>query len=83
MIFEGTQPTLTHVPPVVPLSTSVTLAPPSEARSAAAIAAPPLPMTATRNGAPRSSFLDGPSGVSPRHLCGRPPAWALFSSATP
>jgi hypothetical protein len=46
MILDGTQPTLTQVPPMVPRSISVTRAPCSTAFSAAAIAAPPLPMTA-------------------------------------
>jgi hypothetical protein len=49
MILDGTQPTLTQVPPMVPRSISVTCAPCSTAFSAAAIAAPPLPMT-TCNG---------------------------------
>jgi hypothetical protein len=46
MILDGTQPTFTQVPPMVPRSISVTRAPCSTALSAAAIAAPPLPMTA-------------------------------------
>src|SRR5687768_12896525 len=45
MIFDGTQPTLTHVPPKVPRSIMVTLAPASAAFSAAAKAPPPLPIT--------------------------------------
>ncbi len=52
MIFEGTQPTLTQVPPSVPASIIVTDAPSSAARSAPANAAPPLPMTATCNLSP-------------------------------
>ena len=46
MILEGTQPTLTQVPPITPRSIKVTRAPNSAAFSAPAIAAPPLPMTA-------------------------------------
>src|SRR5260370_13475485 len=46
-IFEGTQPILTQVPPVVPRSTIATSAPSSWRRIAAAKAAPPLPITAT------------------------------------
>src|SRR5689334_17178810 len=41
MIFFGTQPTFTHVPPSLPDSASTTFAPCSAARCAAAI--PPLP----------------------------------------
>ncbi len=41
MILDGTQPTLTQVPPRVPRSINVTRAPCSTAFSAAAIAAPP------------------------------------------
>jgi hypothetical protein len=41
MILDGTQPTLTQVPPIVPRSMSVTRAPCSAAFSAAAIAPPP------------------------------------------
>jgi hypothetical protein len=62
MIFDGTQPTLTQVPPIVPRSMSVTRAPRSAAFSAAAIAAPPLPMTATCNASsPPGAFWPPPS----------------------
>src|SRR3970040_2396015 len=47
-VFDGTQPTLTQVPPMTPRSIRVTVAPSSAAFSAAAIAPPPLPMTAIR-----------------------------------
>jgi len=49
MILDGTQPTLTQVPPMVPRSMSVTRAPRSADVMAAAIAAPPVPMTAIRS----------------------------------
>ncbi|MNC95090.1 hypothetical protein D3C83_121140 [compost metagenome] len=48
MIFEGTQPTLTQVPPMTLRSIMVTEAPASAAFRAAAKAPPPLPITATR-----------------------------------
>ncbi len=51
-IFDGTQPTFTQVPPVVPRSTIVTCAPPCLSRRAAAKAAAPLPMIATFSAAP-------------------------------
>ena len=72
MILEGTQPTLTQVPPRVPRSMSVTLAPSSAARMAQANAAPPLPMIATSS-APRElrrGFTEG-VGVSTTEMCGR------------
>ena len=47
--MEGTQPTFTQVPPITPRSIKVTVAPSSAALSAAAIAPPPLPITATRS----------------------------------
>jgi hypothetical protein len=47
MIFDGTQPVLTQVPPTVPDSMIVTMAPSSAARNAAANEAEPLPMMAT------------------------------------
>lgn len=65
MILDGTQPTLTQVPPMVPRSISVTRAPCSTAFSAAAIAAPPLPMTAICNAPllPVLSFLPSRSRI--------------------
>ena len=60
MILDGTQPTLTQVPPMVPRSIRVTSAPCSTALRAAAIAAPPLPMTAMRSPQP------SPADFSPR-----------------
>ena len=51
MIFEGTQPTLTQVPPITsPRSIIVTRAPSSTARMAQANAPEPLPMIAMCNG---------------------------------
>ncbi|CAM7210185.1 hypothetical protein KLMIMMO101B1_29515 [Klebsiella michiganensis] len=60
MILDGTQPTLTQVPPMVPRSISVTFAPCSTAFSAAAIAAPPLPITATCSPSPSPPALSPP-----------------------
>lgn len=60
MILDGTQPTLTQVPPRVPRSISVTRAPCSTAFKAAAMAAPPLPITATWSAGPapaRAGFV--------------------------
>ena len=47
--FDGTQPVLTHVPPKMPRSIMTTDLPSAVARIAAAIAAPPEPMTARSN----------------------------------
>src|SRR5712692_4042249 len=47
MIFEGTHPTLTQVPPSVPDSIKVTVAPPFAASIAAANAPEPLPIITT------------------------------------
>ena len=71
IIFDGTQPTLTQVPPIVPRSMRVTRAPRSAAFSAAAIAAPPLPMTAMCIASPPpSAFWPPPSQL--RALSSRP-----------
>src|SRR5690606_9359689 len=49
MIFFGTQPTLTQVPPRRPASTNATLAPCAAARRAAAIPPLPPPITTKSN----------------------------------
>jgi len=72
MILEGTQPTLTQVPPIVPRSISVTRAPCSAVFNAAAIAAPPLPMTATCN-APDLPAALAPPPRNPSALSSRLP----------
>ena len=46
MVFDGTQPTLTQVPPMVPLPARTTCAPISAAVIAAENPAEPAPMTA-------------------------------------
>jgi hypothetical protein len=82
MIFEGTQPTLTQVPPKVPRSMSVTSAPSSAARIAQANAAPPLPMIATRRapGDLRCGLTEG-VGVSTTEMRGR--SEASFATVEP
>jgi hypothetical protein len=72
MILEGTQPTLTQVPPRVLRSMSVTSAPSSAARMAQANAAPPLPMIATwRAPSDLPRGWTGGVGVSTTEMRGR------------
>ena len=54
-VLDGTQPTFTQVPPRVACSMSVTVRPACRAAMAAAIAAPPEPMTARSTGS--ESFM--------------------------
>src|SRR5260370_35540810 len=56
-VFDGTQPTFTHVPPRVPASMMAALKPRSAARIAAAKAAEPPPTIAKSSSDP-SSALD-------------------------
>ena len=87
MIFEGTQPTFTHVPPSVPSSMRVTWAPSSAARMAQAKAAEPLPMMATCSPAPSPPARDlamGASGFFPffRSLVPKPLAFTTCKRAS-
>src|SRR3989442_10864606 len=57
-VFDGTQATLTHVPPNVPFSAIATRAPRSAARIAAAKPAEPPPTTRKSNGDRKSTRLN-------------------------
>lgn len=65
MTFFGTQPTLTHVPPSLPFSTTPTLAPYDAARRADAIPPEPAPMTSRSKSYPSSSW-EGVAAVALR-----------------
>lgn len=83
MILEGTHPALTQVPPRILRSMCVTAAPRSAAVRAAAMAAPPVQMIATRKPPPVAlqrvdpqvpqGSMDATIGVPLLALCSRAP----------